>query len=773
MAITQAQPEWIWAHIIKTVMELDPNCQLVRALNRDGYTTMDLISTLNEDDIMNLEFVETPGTDGQTAILKPVIKYQLALLTAFLDFVDYTQTIQANFTTLKEWMGITTDHFTGYHTSSQYTARRTSNATPHTGPVHTLRSSLDDWKKGVKQDMTLYPSLKHDHQFDTWNRETKAVADTQGLSNVLNPKYAPTTINGIKEQKIFMFAVFDKILLTDQGKKIVRAHEVDSNAQVIYEELRNYSLEATQSSLDASKLLTHITSSRIDDGHWRGTTHGYLLHWQDQVRKYHTMVPKPDCFHHNQLWTMIQNAINTQPALQVVQSQAQQFKVQNGKELSYPQYCALLESAAVAYDNTHKDKPRTNRKVYSHDLKFNIDYEASTNDELPATYDVNRASMTREQWNKLDTTAQTIWDSLPDKAKATILDRKPSDRTPHRPHYAANLHDMSAHDLLSSLSSGNSNGNTTETDTTSTGTNANNDNKDSKDSNPILTMLTQQRTSFAANQQDKKHPGDITCMMSTSNAKKPPSTVSIDGHTFSIKMHRITDTNDTNGKITYQASSASSQQRGALIDRGSNRGVAGDDARVICIDPHRTVDVEGINNQQITNIRIVTAGVLVDTNRGPVILIMNQYAHSGKGKTVYSSGQMEWFKNTVDDRSKKVGGSQRITTPDGYIIPISILSGLPYIKQRPYTDDEYDTHPHVFLTSNSNWNPSVLDYDGDDDTQWYDTITNIAPEIDPMFDEFGYIHQTLLINRTIVNAYFMDTNQELEDFIISTKDIYL
>jgi hypothetical protein len=157
MAITRAQRESIWAHIIKTVMELDANCQLVHALNRYGYTTMDLISTLNEDDIIQLKFVETPGTDTQAAILKPVIKYQLSLLTAFLHFVNYTQTTQAKFTTLKEWMSITMDQFTENRTSSQYTARRTINATPHTGPLHTLRSSHDDWKKGVKQDMTLYP----------------------------------------------------------------------------------------------------------------------------------------------------------------------------------------------------------------------------------------------------------------------------------------------------------------------------------------------------------------------------------------------------------------------------------------------------------------------------------------------------------------------------------------------------------------------------------------------------------------------------------------
>jgi hypothetical protein len=144
MAITRAQREAIWAHIVKTVMELDPACQLVSALERDGYTTMDLISTLHEEDIMQLDFEDTPATATNAAVLKQVKKYQLSLLVAFLDSIDYTQTTQANFTTLKDWMSITTGHFTEYRTSSQYTARRTNNATPHAGPVHTLRNSLDD-----------------------------------------------------------------------------------------------------------------------------------------------------------------------------------------------------------------------------------------------------------------------------------------------------------------------------------------------------------------------------------------------------------------------------------------------------------------------------------------------------------------------------------------------------------------------------------------------------------------------------------------------------
>ena len=40
---------------------------------------------------------------------------------------------------------------------------------------------------------------------------------------------------------------------------------------------------------------------------------------------------------------------------------------------------------------------------------------------------------------------------------------------------------------------------------------------------------------------------------------------------------------------------------------------------------------------------------------------------------------MEWFNCQVDDRSKVVGGAQQIETSEGYVIPLSIESGLVYM----------------------------------------------------------------------------------------------
>ena len=64
----------------------------------------------------------------------------------------------------------------------------------------------------------------------------------------------------------------------------------------------------------------------------------------------------------------------------------------------------------------------------------------------------------------------------------------------------------------------------------------------------------------------------------------------------------------------------------------------------------------GIDSHELQALDVVQCGALVDTNHGIVNLIMNEYACYGKGHTIHLSGQIEWFKNSVDDRSVHVGG---------------------------------------------------------------------------------------------------------------------
>jgi hypothetical protein len=91
------------------------------------------------------------------------------------------------------------------------------------------------------------------------------------------------------------------------------------------------------------------------------------------------------------------------------------------------------------------------------------------------------------------------------------------------------------------------------------------------------------------------------------------------------------------------------------------------------------------------HIHIGTVGGVIQTQKGPAIGIMHQYAVLNKGSTIHSPCQFEWCKNDVNDKSINVpGGLQPIQTLDGYIIPLDIKDGLSHLSIRPYTDHEWD-----------------------------------------------------------------------------------
>ena len=139
--------------------------------------------------------------------------------------------------------------------------------------------------------------------------------------------------------------------------------------------------------------------------------------------------------------------------------------------------------------------------------------------------------------------------------------------------------------------------------------------------------------------------------------------------------------------------------------------VAGDDCVWIggpdC--PKRYVAITGIDNHQIPSVRIGTVRAYAMSNRGPVIMIFNETAYTGRHPSIVFSTQLEHHHNRVDDRSVLAGGTQRITTNGGYIFPLFISQGLAYIQMRPYTAHEYATNTHVIMTSDQVWDLSYSD----------------------------------------------------------------
>jgi hypothetical protein len=130
-----------------------------------------------------------------------------------------------------------------------------------------------------------------------------------------------------------------------------------------------------------------------------------------------------------------------------------------------------------------------------------------------------------------------------------------------------------------------------------------------------------------------------------------PTDVDINGIIYSVKMVDCVYRVSTNNH---------SEVTGALIDRGANRGIAGNDCQVIEVNdqPHQYINVDAIDGHDMERHRLVTPGAVTHSNRGPMILIMHQYAHSGKGHSIHSLPKLEWNSINVDDKSARVGGKQ-------------------------------------------------------------------------------------------------------------------
>lgn len=149
----------------------------------------------------------------------------------------------------------------------------------------------------------------------------------------------------------------------------------------------------------------------------------------------------------------------------------------------------------------------------------------------------------------------------------------------------------------------------------------------------------------------------------------------------------------------------------ALIDRGANGIVAGNDCKWVGgpVLP-RSVSITGIDNHQMLNIPVGTVGAISMSQRGPVLCIFHEVAYTGQHQSILSSFQMEHYGLQVDDKNPPaVGGLGRIETPDGYTFPLFYKSGLAYLKMRPFTKAEWKTLPHVMMTSDQVWDPTVFD----------------------------------------------------------------
>ena len=161
-----------------------------------------------------------------------------------------------------------------------------------------------------------------------------------------------------------------KILQTDRGVVFFGQHEADRDAQKVFEKVLTFYTDTRNSDIDFTDILKYITSARLGTGNCNGTTVSLIFHWQEKVRQYNKIVDEAKVIGPELMHTLLKNAAFGILELRQVQDTADPLKVVTGREPTYEDYCSLLVSAAITYDDNHKPKtfnPRRDndsRKVY-------------------------------------------------------------------------------------------------------------------------------------------------------------------------------------------------------------------------------------------------------------------------------------------------------------------------------------------------------------------------------------------------------------------------
>ena len=355
--MTRSEAKAAFNHVLDKVIERDDSSDLKIALVNDGIENIFDLLRLDQHTIDNLGY-QDPDDDDRFILLK---KGDRNILKSFMEF---KMDLDAKGVPI-DFLSLTRAEFDQFRIRP---IRQASSAAAMSPPLLQASQSIPNkpslslveiFKRGIKRDPSLFPTLKDEKYHDVWHRSFATQARAQDVADVLDESYTPTSAEDIAlftEKQKYLYAVLESKVLTDRGKAIVREHEHDFDAQTVYKQLQAHHLKSTKAQIESSTILAYITSARLGDGTWNGTTEGFITHWQNQVRLYEKHVPSTDHFSEGQKRTMLQNAVHSIVELRQVKNNADLLYAKSGTPLSYDECTNLLMAAAASYGEQYKSK---------------------------------------------------------------------------------------------------------------------------------------------------------------------------------------------------------------------------------------------------------------------------------------------------------------------------------------------------------------------------------------------------------------------------------
>ena len=126
----------------------------------------------------------------------PLLPAEMCQIKGLKDYIRYHMTNVANkyYESREDWEKLTAKGIIRFHVSIAPTLPPDEAPSAQvTKPPPVINNPLQDWKKGIKRDMSIFKEMKQTKEWEQWDTQFRANVTTQGLSNVLDPSYIPAT----------------------------------------------------------------------------------------------------------------------------------------------------------------------------------------------------------------------------------------------------------------------------------------------------------------------------------------------------------------------------------------------------------------------------------------------------------------------------------------------------------------------------------------------------------------------------------------------------
>jgi hypothetical protein len=585
---------------------------------------------------------------------------------------------------------------------------------PVPAPASTKASAITDveaFRKGVRRNISDFKPFKEDRYWYSWQRHLLTTARSQNIEKVFDLSYQPTTASEIAllaEQQRYAFGVLEHTVTTSDGLVFIRIHSASGDATKVYSCMVDRYSKSTAALLAASELEEALSTFRLDST-WKKSCLAFLNTWTTKVLDLDNVLIHPTTESQKRIWFVRSIAPKALLAMSISQFEASEKLTKLAIGISYVSapFSTLYDHVkddAIRLDQTERIQQLSSRRA--HKTQVNTGDPAIVPPQPTGTTAASDTFIGRDGYQHAYLIPPARFRTMTQAQREAELLRIKTERGQGVVNRTTNQAEQTTPPSVAppvSTVSYSTIGNPTPS-VVSYATMA-------ASGTPSVVFTDTPPAPSSTAPAPSLPGGNLIRQILSANTTTatvpltvPPASdglVQIDGNYY----RRCNMANVSYTLSTHNSTPSSS----SLMDGGANGGMTGSDVRIISTSDFHKANVSGIGNSTILNLPLVTAAGLVQTHRGPVIIIMHQYANYGKGHTIHSATQLRSFGALVHEAPRRHGGLQRVITPCGYHIPLSYRAGLPYLDMSVPSDSEYNSLPHVLLTGDTPWDPSSMD----------------------------------------------------------------